>query len=137
MGMGGLSRRLTNQNTKSYYDLVLNQETSRYVYRILAVKRIFQNPKMHGFQLSQRDLYPSWDVKEITIDSAITDWNAFARAYNVSYRVFKDLNPWLRKGFLKNPYKKAYTVFLPNESMMDYIEERSKRSEKIGVFGDL
>lgn len=136
MGMGGLNKRLSAQNVESYYDLLLNQETGRYVYRILAVKRIFERPQMHGFYMSERDLYAPWDTYSVEVDSIVPSWIQFSQQYKVSYRVFKDLNPWLRKTYLKNPSRKNYKIFLPNKSMMQTIENRNLRTDKLGVFGD-
>ena len=113
MGMGGVNKNLTNQKVDSYYDLYLNTETSRYVFRVLALKEIFINPEKYGFNLDKEDLYDPVEIRTIEVDSAILSLAAFAQNEGTTYKNVKLLNPWLRKPYLKNRYKKSYQIDLP------------------------
>lgn len=136
MGMGGLNKQMRNQGEESYYDLSLNSETSRYVYRILAVKAIFSSPKSYGFYLREADLYPPLKYKVVLIDSTINNMGDFAKANEVSYRMLKELNPWLLTTSLLNKNSKSYEILLPEKELMNYQNLREKQSHEIGIFGD-
>lgn len=135
MGMGGAKKRVESQKAKTYYDLVLNSETARYVYRILAVKYIFENPQKAGFYLRDKDLYPPFKYKIIEVDSTIDSWVDFAEVYGISYRVFKDFNPWLRKSYLTNSSTKTYQIKIPDPQMLNYLQMKDSLSDKVGIFG--
>ena len=120
MGMGGLNRRLKEQKQDSYYDLLLNAETSRYVYRILAVKTIFEQPTKYGFYLRKKDLYPPIPTEIITVDTTIANLTDFALENNINYKVLKDLNPWLRRKQLTNKSQKTYNIKIPKDNNIDY-----------------
>lgn len=113
IGIEGLKNQLEKQRASSYYDLSLNEETARYIYRILAVKEVISNPKKYGYQLRKKDLYPFIPTKKIKIDSSITDLADFAVKNNVSYKILKYFNPWLRTNSLTNKDKKTYYINLP------------------------
>lgn len=110
MGKAGLERRLTDQKVNSYYDLLLNQETGRYVYRILAVKEIISSPNKYGFYLDNDDYYNLPNYNEVKVDSSITDLVAFAKQMNMNYNELKTLNPWLRDKSLTNNNNKVYFI---------------------------
>ncbi len=114
-GENGLSRRMDKQQTTTYYDLWLNSETSRYVYRILAVKIIMQNPRQYGYFLRRCDLYPPVPTRTVTLEGQNVNLYTFARNNNTSYKVLRMLNPWLKTDELKNKSKKSYKVALPAE----------------------
>ena len=120
MGNGGYSRAAAAQQTGLYWDLYLNAETARYVYRILAVKVIFQNPEQYGLRLRQRDLYPPLAYDTLQVDTAIADLRRFALQQGVSYKWLKEANPWLRGTSLPNPSKKRYGLLLPKKGEMSY-----------------
>lgn len=136
MGTAGLSAKLEKQLASNYYDLDLNSETERYVFRILALKCIFENPRNYGFILRQCDLYPELETKEITIDSSISNLALFAQQNKVSYRLFKELNPWLIGNTLPNPTSKSYTIKLPENKLLNYSSLKQTMSTEIGVFGN-
>ncbi|MEZ5083929.1 MAG: lytic transglycosylase domain-containing protein [Bacteroidales bacterium] len=108
-----ISESIEQQKTNDYYDLYLNEETSRYVFRILAIKTIFNDPLLYGFDIKKTDLYPVLNTKEITVDTAISNLVDFALAQGISYRNLKELNPWLRTNYLTNKSGKLYTIKLP------------------------
>ncbi len=116
MGMGGLNKQLNRQKVERYWDLLLNEETSRYVYRILAIKEILNNGSAYGFVVRPTDLYAPYEVREVTIQEGVSDLADFAIEAGVNYNILKSLNPWLRQSYLNNPKRKTYAVQLPVES---------------------
>ena len=120
MGYGGYAKAAAAQHTASYWDLYLNAETARYVYRILAVKVIFQHPEQYGLRLRQRDLYPPIACDTLTVDTAIADLRLFALQQGVSYKWLKEANPWLRGTALPNASKKQYLLLLPRRESLSY-----------------
>ncbi|MCW3102465.1 MAG: hypothetical protein JWO09_905 [Bacteroidetes bacterium] len=119
-GMGGVQAALDKQKVNNYYDLLLTEETARYVFRILAIKEIISRPKVYGFILRKKDLYPVVATKKITIDSSISDLAVFAISQKINYRILKTFNPWLRANTLTNPEKKKYTIEIPKGSINIY-----------------
>lgn len=116
MGQGNLDRQIKKQKNKNYYELLLNQETSRYVYRVIAFKLIMSNPQDYGFKFRKKDLYPQISYYEVKLDSAVSDFADYAKHFNTSYKMLKNFNPWLRDSFLSNKYKKTYTILLPEKN---------------------
>lgn len=112
-GIAGLSRQLKKQNQDSYYDLLLNSETGRYVYRIVAVKEILDEPKKYGFQIRKKDLYYLEPTLSIEIDTSIEDLVGFCDTLSINYKQLKYYNPWLRKPNLRNPNSKKYQFKIP------------------------
>lgn len=108
MGKAGLEKRLQQQKVSSYYDLLLNMETARYVYRMIAVKTIIANPSKYGFYLEKEDYYEFPAYTEIKVDSSISNLVDFAQQHDLTYKEFKWLNPWLRDRELPNPSGKEY-----------------------------
>jgi hypothetical protein len=113
MGMAGLRKQLDRQKANNYFDLVLNQETSRYVFRILAVKEILSNYDSYGFNVREQDLYLLEPTKEIVVDSTINDMAAFAESLNINYKILKYHNPWLRDTKLNNANGTTYKIKIP------------------------
>ncbi|WP_435578450.1 lytic transglycosylase domain-containing protein [Gilvibacter sp.] len=117
-GNAGISKQQKRQDAfGSYYDLLLNDETSRYLFRILAFKEIMSNPKKYGFNFRDQDLYQPIPTYEVVIDTAITDMPAFAKKFNINYKILKLHNPWLRDTYLKNASRKKYTITIPKEGV--------------------
>ena len=107
-GMNKISSELEKQKATNYYDLLLNDETSRYVPRIIALKHILEHPKDFGFVFSKDDLYTPYEYYEVAVDTAVSDWAYFARKMKITYKELKLLNPWLRSNKLSNKNKKTY-----------------------------
>jgi len=112
-GMSGIENQMQRQNEKGYYNLLLNEETERYVFRILAIKEILSNPKDYSFNIENEHLYTNVTTKTVQVDTAITDIPAFAKNYNLNYKQFKIHNPWLRDNFLINRSGKLYQIKIP------------------------
>ena len=113
MGVSGVTKCLETQGVDRYWDLHLNTETGRYVYRMLAVKEVLSNPRAYGFQISDEDLYFPHEVRKVALSSNIESLSAFALENGSNYRELKELNPWLIKESFVASLGKVYTVLLP------------------------
>jgi hypothetical protein len=113
MGETGLKTAINNQHTTNYWDLYLNVETARYLYRILAYKLILENPEQYGVKVCQADIYHRIPCKEMVIDSSIGNLYDYAKLQHVTYRELKTLNPWLRSTKLTVAQGKTYRLQLP------------------------
>lgn len=114
MGKHRLKKLCREQQASSYYDLFMNEETSRYVFRIIALKTIFTNAEKYGFYLSKKDLYEPIPCRSITVENEIDDLAAFAIENGTNYKTLKILNPWLRQPYLKVKKGKIYCILLPS-----------------------
>jgi membrane-bound lytic murein transglycosylase D len=112
-GNNGITKQLERQKSGSYYDLLLSDETSRYVYRIAAMKLIFENPELFGFYIQDNDIYLPITCREVKVEDKIENLADFARANGISYKILKYFNPWLRENFLKNRKKRTYYIKIP------------------------
>ncbi len=113
MGMNGLKSQLQRQKTNNYYDLLFVTETSRYVFRILAVKQILSHYDYYGFHVRPQDLYPAVKTSYFEVDSSIESLADFAYDNKINYKLLKTLNPWLRETKLPNTKQKKYKIKLP------------------------
>ena len=113
MGINGLMTQMTKQKQRNYYDLLLNAETSRYVFRLVAIKEIISKPRVYGYFFKKADLYYNIPVSRVKVDSSISNLADFALANNISYKTLKNFNPWMRDSFLSNTKKKVYLVQIP------------------------
>ncbi len=116
MGKNGVGREIEMQASNNYYNLYLNSETSRYIFRIIAVKEIMQNPKKYGFMLREKDLYSMPNYKIIEVDSTISDLSIFAKSHNVNYKLLKQFNPWLRTTSLPDQSRRRYLLKIPTDT---------------------
>ncbi len=115
-GNGGISKQVKRQKSdNNYYNLLLNDETSRYIFRILAFKEILSNPKKYGFNFRSKDLYKNIPTYKVKVDTAVTDFADFAKHFGISYKVLKIHNPWLRDTYLKNTSGKEYFIEIPEK----------------------
>lgn len=119
VGTGNLDKALNNQKVKSYYELFLNDETARYVYRILAIKTILSNPKKYGFYIPKNQQYPFIPTEKFAIDTTINDLAQFAIDKGLNYKILKIFNPWLRKYKLTVLNGKKYFIQLPKPEYRD------------------
>ncbi|MCK5907111.1 MAG: lytic transglycosylase domain-containing protein [Flavobacteriales bacterium] len=110
MGIRGVSREMERQKVDNYYDLLLNDETSRYLFRVIAIKTIFENPKLYGFNYREKDLYTLPELKQIKVDSTINNLADFAISQGINYKELKLYNPWMREMKLNNSSKKEYEL---------------------------
>ncbi|MBD1396425.1 transglycosylase SLT domain-containing protein [Pontibacter sp. JH31] len=112
-GMGGIDRAMKQQGVSDYYDLYLNDETSRYMFRILALKEILGNPKKYGFDLPEEHGYKPLTSKPLTVNKTITDLPAFALEQGINYKTLRLYNPWIRGYKLTVPDGKTYVLQMP------------------------
>ena len=115
-GMNRISSELERQAVDNYYDMLLGQETGRYIFRIIAVKEITNNPKKYGFNFSEIDLYGYPSTHTVKVDTAVTDLVKFAEKFNLNYKQLKIHNPWLKEAFLNNKSRKKYDIEIPQSA---------------------
>lgn len=113
LGPGGLDKQLGRQKNNDYFALLLPEETSRYVFRVLAMKEIITDPERYGFHLREKDLYPTYRTRAVEITGGVEDLNDFAVRQGTDYKTLKLLNPWLRDIKLTNPKGNTYQLLLP------------------------
>lgn len=114
-GPGGINKYMNIQKVDDYYDLLLGQETGRYVFRIMAIKEILANPDKYGFDIDKDDMYESVPTFKVEIDEPISSFADFANKYEINYKILKRHNPWLREPHLNNASRKKYTIEIPNK----------------------
>ncbi len=114
-GPAGIQKYMGIQKVDDYYDLLLGQETGRYVFRILAIKEILSHPKKYGFELEKKDLYEMVPTFTVEVDTVVKSWADFAKLYEINYKILKRHNPWLREPHLNNASRKKYVIEIPNK----------------------
>jgi len=113
MGMGGMRYNLNKQGQMNYYDLLLNAETGAYLYRILAYKILLEKPEAYGFEVYPGDLYEPIATREVVVNESISNLVRFARQNGTTYKLLKQLNPWLLKDELPVASNRQYVLSLP------------------------
>ena len=106
---------MVKQDVSGYYELLLNSETSRYVFRILAFKEILTNPEKYGFNYREKDLYLAVPTNKIVVNEPIQNLAQFAKDNGINYKILKLHNPWLRDNYIKNASKKEYVIEIPEK----------------------
>ena len=114
-GMAGIANRLESQGVNDYYDLLLGEETGRYLFRIIAIKEILNNPEKYGYNFRYKDLYNSIPTYKVEVDTAVTDFVLFSERFGINYKILKLHNPWLREPHLNNKSGKQYYIEIPKE----------------------
>ena len=112
-GMTGVKKQMDRQEQEDYYDLLITTETARYVYRIVALKLIMENPGKYHFYISEEDKYPVIPTKKVEITASVANFADYAKQHGLSYKLFKDFNPWLRENTLTYSGRKRYWVEIP------------------------
>lgn len=112
-GNRGVDRQVERQKENNYYNLLLNEETERYVFRILALKLIVNNPADYGFNLSPDEYYQPIPFHTEEVKGSVKSWADYAQKRGLTYRLIKEFNPWLRQPNLKNRHKKNYQIKIP------------------------
>ncbi len=114
MGINRLKRLMEQQKANSYYELNVNEETSRYVFRIMAIKEILSDPVKFGFQIEEDQLYEPLDnYTVVEVNGPVSSWGEFALAHRTNYRILKVYNPWLIDSNLTNTARKTYKIRIP------------------------
>jgi membrane-bound lytic murein transglycosylase D len=112
-GQFGLDKSVDNQQVKSYYDLYLNDETARYVFRILAIKEIIEHPRKYGFITQPGHLYNREPVRHVRVTETVKNLITFAKEQGITYKTLKRHNPWLRDEKLTVKKGKSYSIAIP------------------------
>jgi membrane-bound lytic murein transglycosylase D len=131
MGKNGVRRRIAKQETNNYYNLHLNSETGRYVFRIIAVKEIMKNPKKYGFMFREKDLYAMPAYKTVEVDSTIVNLNDFAQSQGINCKLLKQFNPWLRSSSLPDKSRRKYRLKIPTNTDLLVFEDVEMQSELV------
>ncbi|WP_299161572.1 lytic transglycosylase domain-containing protein [uncultured Eudoraea sp.] len=114
-GPGSINKYMGIQKANDYYDLLLGEETGRYVFRILAIKEILSNPEKYGFDIENDDLYNAVPTFNVVVEEPVQNFADFAQQYEINYKILKRHNPWLREPHLNNASGKTYTLEIPNK----------------------
>lgn len=114
-GKSRIQEHVTTQKTNNYYDIWMNAETSRYIFRIVSIKIILSNSEKYGFHIRKKDLYPEIPTRKVKIDTTISDLIDFAQKNGTNYKLLKLLNPWLRSDKLTVHSGNSYEITLPLE----------------------
>ena len=114
-GNAGVSRRLKAQKVNGYYDLLLGEETGRYIFRIVALKEILNNPDKYGYNFRDKDLYNLIPTYTVELNTPVTNFAEFSIKHGINYKILKIHNPWLREPHLNNASKKKYIVEIPEQ----------------------
>lgn len=117
-GMGRISKELERQFAGNSFDLYLNEETSRYVFRFIAMKLIIEQPKKYGFFITKRQLYQPMKYTTVNVTGSVDDWSEWAQKRGISYLQLKEMNPWIRSTKLVNREKRVYTVKIPRQESL-------------------
>ncbi len=116
-GRAAIDEQIQIQKQTNYYDLLLTEETARYIFRAVAYKLVISDPAGYGFDIKKEELYAPLKYYEVTVDTSITDFSGFAEKFGTNYKLLKFLNPWLRKPYLTPRPGKVYTIKIPAEGM--------------------
>ena len=114
-GRRGMDRQIDRQKEEDYYNLLLNEETARYIFRVLAYKLILEDPSAYGFHISLKDVYNPVPCRVVSITGPVSDFAEFAREHQTNYKLLKYFNPWLRESYLTNSRQKVYEIKIPLE----------------------
>ena len=106
-----LLNQMTIQKETDYYNLLLGEETERYVFRLLALKQIMTHPELYSFDI--KIPHPAEETRTVKVQGPVKDWAEFAQEHDISYKTLKRFNPWLRKSSLLNPRNKTYEIAIP------------------------
>ncbi len=120
MGPGGVGKQIERQHRNDYYDLLLPEETSRYLFRILAMKEIIRDPERYGFHIRDKDLYAPYRTRAVDVNGSIPDLALFAIEQGSDHKTLRLLNPWLRENGLTNKSGRTYRLLLPAEGFNSF-----------------
>ncbi|RPI69735.1 MAG: lytic transglycosylase domain-containing protein [Ignavibacteriales bacterium] len=123
MGIPGVTKQLERQKTNNYYNLVLGEETSRYIARIIAIKEIMENSTKYGFDIKEDEFYNELPYEEVVVSYPIINLADWATERGINYKILKLYNPWLRDNVLRNKSGKVYTIKVPKMGSIEMIRE--------------
>ena len=123
-GMGKITSELSKQRVDNSFDLYLVQETSRYVFRIIAYKLLMETPKRYGYRFSRKNLWQPVDYTTVDVTGSVANWIDWAIDKGITYAQLREANPWIRSTKLTNASGKTYKVRVPKQNDL----YRSKRT---------
>ena len=123
-GMQKISNELSKQRVDNSFDLYLVQETSRYVFRVMAYKLLMESPKRYGYRFSRKNLWQPVDYTTVDVTGSVASWIDWAKDKGLTYAQLREANPWIRSTKLTNASGKTYKVRIPKQSEL----YRSKRT---------
>lgn len=86
---------LAQPNAKNYYDLVLNEETGNYVYRIIAIKYLMKNIwKLFSHDVLE-SVFDAPETKIRVVEWPILDLRNWCFLEDIDYQELRNLNPWI------------------------------------------
>ena len=129
-GQARISSLLEKQQVEEAMDLFMVEETSRYMFRILAVKEIFNSPRKFGFQLKSEQLYPVIPYHTETVTTTINDLSSYAKSKGITYAQLRDANQWMRGQTLPNKSGRRYIINIPTQEGMYYNPKQIKAHNK-------
>jgi hypothetical protein len=130
VGRKNLLKQIIRQKSDDYYNLVLGEETGRYVYRLIAIKLILENPQKYGFFVDEKERYKPVPYETVFVDTTIASMSDFAQQSGINYKVLKLLNPWLRDNKLTNKNKKTYQIKIVSNKFRKIPEDNKFYPEK-------
>jgi len=132
-GKRRIRESMERQNADNYYDLYLNEETTQYIFRILAIKTVIESPTKYGFYLREADLYQPIPINEVKVTKTIEDLYKFASEQKINYRTLKMFNPWLRTDKLPDKSGRTYFIKIPKAGYLNYekLEKQIKNFDQI------
>lgn len=126
-GRANVTKRISAQKESKAIDLVLLPETSRYIFRLMAIKEIFSNPQSYGFMLRESDLYPTIPTaKEHTVTGAVSSWADIAKEHGLTYLQLHEANPWIRSASMANKNGKRYKIKIPDTEALKYDPSKTR-----------
>lgn len=129
-GPARIGRELEAQNVDTAYDLYLTDETSRYMFRLLAMKLVMEHPEKYGFTVVPEQLYHAPEFETVEVDTPVEDWPAWAAEHGTNYMQLREANPWIRSKSLPNKSGKTYKVLVPvKESLYRSTQSKNKVQE--------
>ena len=111
--------RIAVQSLNDYYNMQFVEETSRYVFRIVAHKLIMTEPQKYGFMLAKEELFPELEYDEVEVKGSVENWSVFAAGHNTNFKLLKIYNQWIRSNTLENKQNKTFIVKVPKEGFRD------------------
>ncbi len=126
-GMARITKELSAQQVNSAYDLYLADETMRYMFRLLAMKLIMENPQKYGFYLTTDQLYQPMKYDMVEVSTPVDDWAVWAKEHGIDYMTLRENNPWIRAKSLPNKTGKTYRVNIPTKESLS----RSKQKKTV------
>ncbi len=127
-GPGRISTELDSQMATTSLNLYLNDETTRYVYRIFAAKVIMENPVKYGYNILADQFYTPLSYTEETVTASIDNLPQWAIDHGITYAQLREYNPWIRAKKLPVANGQSYVIKIPQkESLSKSANKLSKK----------